>query len=80
MAALFAVGLMSLGWMALIAAFIVAERLLPWPNHVRGAVAVFLLALALGVALAPSDVPGFSEPGGPMQGGGGHGESMQMMR
>jgi predicted metal-binding membrane protein len=80
MAALFAVGLMSLGWMALIAAFIVAERLLPWPNRVRGAVAVFLLALALGVALAPSDVPGFSEPGGPMQGGGGHGESMQMMR
>jgi predicted metal-binding membrane protein len=80
MAALFAVGLMSLGWMALIAAFIAAERLLPWPNRVRGAVAVFLLALGLGVALAPSDVPGFSEPGGPMQGGGGHGDSMQMMR
>jgi len=31
MAALFAVGIMSLGWMALIAAFIAAEKLLPWP-------------------------------------------------
>jgi predicted metal-binding membrane protein len=80
MAALFAVGLMSLGWMALIAAFIAAQRLLPRPNRVRVAVAAFLLALGVGVALAPSDVPGFSEPGGPMHEGGGHGESMQMMR
>ncbi len=79
MAALFAVGLMSLGWMALIAAFIVAERLLPWPNGARGAVAVVLLAIGLGVALVPADVPGFTEPDGAMPGGGGHGESMQMM-
>jgi predicted metal-binding membrane protein len=80
MAALFAVGVMSLGWMALIAAFIAAEKLLPWPNGARRAVAVLLLALGLGVAFAPSDVPGFSEPGGAMHEGGGHGESMEMMR
>jgi predicted metal-binding membrane protein len=80
MAALFAVGLMSLGWMAVIAALIAAERLLPWPNGIRGAIAVFLLVLGLGIALVPSDVPGFSEPGGAMEGDGGHGESMPMMR
>jgi predicted metal-binding membrane protein len=74
MAALFAVGVMSLGWMALIAAFIAAERLLPWPTAARRAVALSLLALGLGVAFFPADVPGFVEPDG-----GGHGESMQMM-
>jgi predicted metal-binding membrane protein len=79
MAALFAVGVMSVGWMALIAAFIVAERLLPWPTATRSAVAVALLVLGLGVAFFPADVPGFAEPEGGMHGGGGHGDSMQMM-
>ena len=64
MAALFAVGVMSVGWMALIAAFIAAEKLLPWPVVARHAVAVTLLVLGLGVALAPDAVPGFSEPSG----------------
>jgi predicted metal-binding membrane protein len=68
MAALFAVGVMSLGWMALIAAFIAGEKLLPWPVAARRAVAVLLLALGLGVAFAPGDVPGFSEPDGGMSG------------
>src|SRR5215204_3477247 len=31
MAALFALGVMSVGWMALVAALIAAEKLLPWP-------------------------------------------------
>jgi predicted metal-binding membrane protein len=78
MAALFALGVMSLGWMALITIFIVAERLLPWPTAARGAVALSLLALGLGVAFFPADVPGFTEPAG----GGMHGgdrDSMQMM-
>jgi predicted metal-binding membrane protein len=64
MAALFAVGVMSLGWMALIAAVIAGEKLLPWPAAARRTVAVLLLVLGLGVAFAPDDVPGFSEPGG----------------
>ena len=77
-AALFALGVMSVGWMALITMFIVAERLLPWPTAARWAVALSLLALGLGVAFFPADVPGFSEPAG----GGMHGgdrDSMQMM-
>ncbi len=78
MAALFALGVMSLGWMALITICIVAERLLPWPTATRGAVALSLLALGLGVAFFPADVPGFAEPAG----GGMHGgdrDAMQMM-
>jgi predicted metal-binding membrane protein len=62
MAALFAIGVMSLGWMALIAAFIAAEKLLPWPTAARRIVAVVLLALGLGVAFVPADVPGFATP------------------
>jgi predicted metal-binding membrane protein len=81
MAALFAVGLMSLGWMALIAAFIAGEKLLPSPNAARRIVAVVLLALGLGVALVPEDVPGFSTPNTAMHDGGdGHGAGMQKMR
>jgi predicted metal-binding membrane protein len=63
MAALFALGVMSIGWMALVAALIAAERLLPWRTTARRAVALTLVLLALGVALAPEDVPGFTVPG-----------------
>ena len=70
MAALFAVGVMSLGWMALIAAFIAAEKLLPWPVAARRTVAVLLLVLGLGIAFAPADVPGFAEPQRDVDGGG----------
>jgi predicted metal-binding membrane protein len=81
MAALFAVGVMSLGWMALIAAFIAAEKLLPWPVAARRTVAVLLVLLGLAVAIAPGDVPSFAEPGMPMpDGGGSSGDGMQMMR
>ena len=81
MAALFAVGVMSLGWMALIAAFIAAEKLLPWPVATRWTVAVLLLLLGLGIAISPADVPGFAEPGMSMpDSGGGQGDGMQMMR
>jgi predicted metal-binding membrane protein len=77
-AALFALGVMSLGWMALITVFIVAERLLPWPTAARRAVALALLALGLGVALFPAKFPGFVEPAHGVMHGGDH-DSMQMM-
>jgi predicted metal-binding membrane protein len=60
MATLFALGVMSLGWMALIGAFIAAEKLLPWPTAARRAVALSLLALGAGVALFPAEVPGLT--------------------
>ena len=63
MAALFALGVMSLWWMALVALLIAAERL-PRPSTPgRLAGAAVFLALALGVALSPSAVPGLTVPG-----------------
>src|SRR3712207_7090392 len=47
MAALFALGLMSLGWMALVAALIAGEKLLPRGVPARGVVAAILLGLGL---------------------------------
>jgi hypothetical protein len=65
MAALFALGVMSLAWMALIAALIAAEKLLPWRALASGAIAALLLILGLGVAFAPASVPGLTVPGSP---------------
>lgn len=64
MAALFALGVMSIGWMAFVAALIALEKLLPAPGVVNRAVAVLLAALGLGVALAPGSVPGLATPDG----------------
>jgi predicted metal-binding membrane protein len=63
MGALFALGVMSVGWMAFVAALIAAERLLPWRKAAVRAVAVVLVALGLAVALVPEDVPGLTVPG-----------------
>jgi predicted metal-binding membrane protein len=63
MAALFALGLMSISWMVFVAAIIAAERLMPSRRTATHAVAVALLTLGLGVALAPSSVPGLTLPG-----------------
>jgi predicted metal-binding membrane protein len=65
MAALFALGVMSLTWMALVASLIVAERLLPL--DARLGVAAVLLVLGAGVALAPDEVPGLTVPGAGME-------------
>jgi predicted metal-binding membrane protein len=63
MAALFALGVMSIGWMAFIAALIATEKLLPWRAVANRGIAVLLLALGLAVAIVPEDVPGLTEPG-----------------
>jgi predicted metal-binding membrane protein len=83
MAALFALGVMSLGWMALIAALIAIEKLLPWKALANRGIAVLLLVLGLGVAFTADDVPGLTQPNSPeahqaMQsmGMGGGGDSM----
>ena len=61
MATLFALGVMSLTWMAVVAVLIAAERLLD--RRTRLVVAVVLLLLGAGVALAPGDVPALTIPG-----------------
>jgi predicted metal-binding membrane protein len=65
MAALFALGVMSIGWMALIAAFIATEKLLPWKVVANRGIAVLLAVLGLAVAFAPEDVPGLVLPNSP---------------
>jgi predicted metal-binding membrane protein len=63
MAVLFALGVMSLAWMALVAALIALEKLLPSPATAMRGVAVLLAALGIAVALAPEHVPGLTVPG-----------------
>ena len=62
MAALFALGVMSVGWMIFIAALIALEKLLPWKAVANRSIAVLLVVLGLAVALAPEDVPGLTLP------------------
>jgi predicted metal-binding membrane protein len=62
MAALFALGVMSIGWMVLIAALIAAEKLLPWKTLATRGVMAVLVILAIAVAVAPEDVPGLTLP------------------
>jgi predicted metal-binding membrane protein len=62
MAALFALGAMSIAWMVLIAVLIAVEKLLPWRAAATHAVTVVLLALALAVAASPEDVPALTIP------------------
>jgi predicted metal-binding membrane protein len=64
MAALFALGVMSLTWMAFVAALIALEKTVPWRRTVTWATAAVLLALAIGVLAAPNDVPGLVVPSG----------------
>jgi predicted metal-binding membrane protein len=63
MAALFALGVMSLIWMAVVAALIAAEKTIPWRRPVVWGTTALLLALAVMVVVAPRDVPGLVVPG-----------------
>jgi predicted metal-binding membrane protein len=65
MAALFALGVMSIGWMAFVAALIAIEKLLPWQAVANRGIAVVLVVLGIGVAFAPEDVPGLTLPDSP---------------
>jgi predicted metal-binding membrane protein len=63
MATLFALGVMSLTWMATIAVLIAAERVLD--RRARLVVALLLIVLGAWVAVAPGDVPSLTVPGSP---------------
>jgi predicted metal-binding membrane protein len=64
MAVLFVVGAMSLFWMALVAAAIFAEKVLPRGARLLIPLAVALVALGVWVGVSPASVPGLTEPGG----------------
>jgi len=63
MAALFALGVMSIAWMAFVAALIALEKTLPWKRVVTWGTAAILILLAVGVLAAPDSVPGLVVPG-----------------
>jgi predicted metal-binding membrane protein len=65
MAALFALGVMSVPWMVAIAGLIALEKLLPRKELANRLVATTLVALAFGVSLAPQHVPGLTLPDSP---------------
>jgi predicted metal-binding membrane protein len=62
MAALIALGAMSVGWMVFVAALIAVEKLLPWKAPANRSIAILLAVLGLAVAFAPDDVPGLTVP------------------
>jgi predicted metal-binding membrane protein len=62
MAALFALGVMSITWMIVIAALIAIEKLLPWREPAVGVTVALLLTLAAGVAFFPGELPGLTVP------------------
>src|SRR4051794_5967152 len=67
MATLFALGVMSIGWMAFIAALIAVEKLLPWRWAANSSVTVVLLVLGVALLIDPSVVPGMPDTNGPMK-------------
>jgi predicted metal-binding membrane protein len=63
MLALFALGVMSLFWMGVVAVAILIEKVLPGGEAFARALAVILIALGIWVAVSPGSVPGLTQPG-----------------
>jgi predicted metal-binding membrane protein len=65
MVVLFALGVMSVLWMAVIAGVIFAEKVLPHGLRLSRAVGPALLLLGIWLAASPSSVPGLTDPDRP---------------
>jgi predicted metal-binding membrane protein len=69
MASLFALGIMSVVWMAVVAGMIAVEKTLPWRRPVTWGTAAILLALGVLLLASPGAIPGLTIPdGGSMPG------------
>jgi predicted metal-binding membrane protein len=62
MAALFALGVMSIVWMAFFAGLIAAEKTLPWGRAVMFGTAAILLTLGVLLVAVPDAIPGLTIP------------------
>ena len=62
MASLFALGIMSVAWMAFVAGLIAAEKLLPWRRIATYGTALLLLMLGLALLIAPAGIPALTVP------------------
>ena len=63
MASLFALGVMSVTWMAIVAGLIAIEKVLPWRRAATYGTALVLLALGVLVLVAPDALPALTVPG-----------------
>jgi predicted metal-binding membrane protein len=68
MASLFALGVMSIAWMAFVAGLIAAEKVVPWRRVATWGTAAVLLALGVLMLAAPDTIPGLTIPHGGMPG------------
>jgi predicted metal-binding membrane protein len=62
MASLFALGIMSIIWMAVVAALIAVEKLLPWRRVAVYGVTTVLLVLGLLLLISPTSIVGLTIP------------------
>ena len=67
MASLFALGIMSVFWMAVVAGVITFQKLVPWPRIASYGAAVILAALAGIVLIAPTALPWLTTPASAMR-------------
>jgi len=63
MASLFALGVMSVAWMAFVAGLIALEKTLPWHRVATYGTAVVLLTLGILLFAAPETIPALTVPG-----------------
>jgi predicted metal-binding membrane protein len=63
MVSLFALGVMSILWMAFVAGLIAVEKALPWRRGATYCTAAILLALGVLLLTAPDAIPGLTIPG-----------------
>jgi predicted metal-binding membrane protein len=63
MAALFALGVMSIAWTALVAALVALEKILPWRRVAMGGTGALLAMLGVLLLAAPAAVPALTLPG-----------------
>jgi predicted metal-binding membrane protein len=62
MASLFALGVMSIAWMSVVAGLIAAEKLVPWRRVAIYGTAFILVGLGALLFMAPGAIPGLSTP------------------
>jgi predicted metal-binding membrane protein len=63
MAALFALGVMSIAWTALVAALVALEKILPWRRVATWGTGGLLAVLGVLLLAVPAEVPGLTLPG-----------------
>jgi predicted metal-binding membrane protein len=62
MASLFALGVMSVTWMAVVAGLIAVEKTIPWRRVATYGTTVVLVGLGVTMLVAPDALPGLTLP------------------